>query len=248
MRPLKLKTAKMRSNFLWLLFLLLTFMITLPVSWYGMSKADFFYASLHDNIGIDNHIQRYAPRNRFNKTEFEKTTKDERLVLFHGVVTAIHNKGIGLESLAYIRKSDKESVKLFTEAEVIHLKDVANLLEKLKPVIVAVLFIWLLSMLLIIFKQIKLPSAKRFSILAFVLLVLVVLVLSFGPEKIFNQLHIWVFPDNHQWFFYYEDSLMSTMMKAPDLFAYISIIWGLISVLLTIILLKLLHLFQLSRR
>ncbi len=85
----------MRSNFLWLLFLLTTFIVTLPVSWWGMSKADFFYSSLHDSIGIDSHIQLFAPRNRFNKTEFEKTTKDERLTLFHGVVTAIHNKRTG---------------------------------------------------------------------------------------------------------------------------------------------------------
>jgi len=43
-----------------------------------------------------------------------------------------------------------------------------------------------------------------------------------GPKDVFYQMHIWVFPDNHQWFFYYQDSLMSTMMKAPDLFAGIA--------------------------
>jgi hypothetical protein len=36
-------------------------------------------------------------------------------------------------------------------------------------------------------------------------------------------MHILVFPDDHQWFFYYQDSLMSTLMKAPDLFAGIAI-------------------------
>ena len=95
----------MRSNFLWLLFLLSTFIVTLPVSWWGMAKVDFFYSSLYDNIGIDSHIKRYAPRNRFNKTEFEKTTKAERVDLFHSVVEAIHNKGIGLDSLSYNRAS-----------------------------------------------------------------------------------------------------------------------------------------------
>ena len=39
-----------------------------------------------------------------------------------------------------------------------------------------------------------------------------------GPTAVFYQLHIWIFPDDHQWFFYYQESLMSTMMKAPDLF------------------------------
>jgi len=238
----------MRSNFLWLLFLLFTFMVTLPISWLGMAKADFFYSSLYDSIGIDSHIQRYAPRNRFNKAEFEKTTRDERLILFHGVVKAIHDKGSGLESLAYIQHSNKEKVPLFTEAEVIHLKDVANLIEKSKSITTVVILIWLASILWLLFKRIKLPSAGRFGLLALASLGSLALILSLGPEKVFNQLHIWAFPDNHQWFFYYEDSLMSTMMKAPDLFAYISVIWGLLSGLLTVILLKSMHLIQLSRR
>jgi hypothetical protein len=32
-----------------------------------------------------------------------------------------------------------------------------------------------------------------------------------------------VFPEGHQWFFYYQDSLMSTLMKAPYLFGYIAL-------------------------
>lgn len=234
----------MRANLFWSLFLLLTFVATLPISWWGMAKVDFFYSSLYDGIGIDAHVQHYAPRNRFNKTEFEGTTKDERVDLFNAVVEAIHDKGHGLESLAYVRASNQQRVTLFTEAEVIHLKDVANLLEKLKPVMLGVIFVYLLLMFWVWIKRIKLPSAGRFSSLALMLLGTVVLVLSFGPEKVFNQLHIWVFPENHQWFFYYEDSLMSTMMKAPDLFAYISGIWVFLSIFLTIIILKLMHLVQ----
>jgi hypothetical protein len=238
----------MSSNIKWLLFLLLTFIVTLPISWWGLSKADFFYSELHDSIGIDAHIQRFAPRNRFNKLEFENTTKADRVGLFHGVVNAIHNNGDGLESLAYTRVSNKEKVTLFTEAEIIHLKDVAILIEKLKPIAILLMFIWLVSMLWVLLKNIRLPTVKCFSLLALVLIGTVVLVLSIGPEQVFNQLHIWVFPDNHQWFFYYEDSLMSTMMKAPDLFAYISVIWTFLSILLTIILLRFMHLIQHSRR
>lgn len=213
-----------------------------------MAKVDFFYSSLHDSIGIDDHIQRFAPRNRFNKLEFEKTTKADRVALFHGVVEAIHNKGNGLETLAYSRAYNNESVKLFTEAEVIHLKDVANLLEKLKPIILTIFLVWLVLLFWILFKRRKLPSAKRLASLALLLIFIVFLVLSIGPEKVFNQLHVWVFPDDHQWFFYYEDSLMSTMMKAPYLFAYIAAIWGFISILLSMVLLKLMRLIQGSAR
>ncbi len=238
----------MKANFYWLLFLLLTFVITLPISWWGMAKVDFFYSNLYESIGIDTHIERYAPRNRFNKTEFEKTSKTKRLDLFSGVVDAIHNKGVGIESLSYNRVSDQTKVSLFTDAEVIHLKDVANLLDKLKPVVVALFLVWLLVMSWIFLKRIKLPSAKRLSLLALVLVGVSILLLLLGPEKVFNQLHIWAFPDNHQWFFYYEDSLMSTMMKAPDLFAYISATWALLSIAFTIFLLKVMRLIQQSRR
>lgn len=236
--------SSMKSNLLWLLFLLLTFLVTLPITWVAMSKVDFFYSSLHDAIGIDEHIQRFAPSNRFNKLEFEKTSKQQRVELFHQVGLAIHNNGKGLESLSYLRKSTNQRVLLFTEAEVTHLKDVATLLNKLKPVIFALMFTWLMLLAWILLKRIKLPSLKRFVVLAVILNFGFFSVLLLGPETVFNQLHIWAFPDNHQWFFYYEDSLMSTMMKAPYLFGYISAIWLVLSMLLTFFLIKLLHLLQ----
>ena len=136
----------MKSKVLWFLFLLLSFVVTLPITWVGLSKVDFFYASLHDSIGIDEHIQRYASRNRFNKRDFEKTPKEERYELFSGVVKAIHNKGVGLDQLSYLNKN-KQKTLLFTEAEVTHLKDVANLLAKIKPLILIVLIIWLAALL-----------------------------------------------------------------------------------------------------
>lgn len=49
-------------------------------------------------------------------------------------------------------------------------------------------------------------------------------VLLAGAKKFFYWLHTIVFPADHQWFFYYEESLMSTLMKAPALFAPISIL------------------------
>lgn len=232
----------MRSNILWLLFLLLCFVVTLPVSWLGLTQVDFFYATLHDRIGIDEHIERYAPRNRFDKKDFEKTSKSERVKLFHGVVTAIHNNGDGLDSLSYISKVNTQKTKLFTDAEITHLKDVAVLLNKIKPIVVIVFLVWLISLLLIFWRRIRLPSAMQLTALSFVWIGIALLILFLGPERIFNQLHIWAFPDDHQWFFYYEDSLMSTMMKAPHLFAYISASWVFLSILLTILLFKFMHL------
>ena len=108
--------------------------------------------------------------------------------------------------------------------------------------------IWLAALLWMFWKRIKLPSAKRLAVMSFVWLGLIFLVLLLGPEKIFNQLHIWAFPEDNQWFFYYEESLMSTMMKAPHLFAYISAIWVFLSIILTVVLFKFMNLFLRLRR
>jgi uncharacterized membrane protein len=46
--------------------------------------------------------------------------------------------------------------------------------------------------------------------------------LTVGFREVFYAFHEAIFPPDHQWFFYYQDSLMSTMMKAPFLFGYIA--------------------------
>ncbi len=236
----------MKNKIFWLFFLLLTFIITLPVSWWSMAKADFFYPSLHDSIAIDKHIERYAPRNQNNKKEFELTTKAERVDLFHGIVEAIHDKGNGLESLAYTNSTNNQVI-LLTDAEVLHLKDVAYLLDKIKPVVLATFLVWIMVLLIVYIKRFQIPSSKQLLLNVLPLILIGTIALSLGAEKLFNQLHIWAFPDNHQWFFFYEDSLMSTMMKAPDLFAYISAIWFVISIFLTTILLRVLRLVLTSK-
>ena len=237
----------MKCKFFWFVFLLLSFIVTLPVTWWGLTKVDFFYATLHDQIDIDKHIQTYAPRNQFYKQGFEKTTKQQRVDLFQEVVNAIHNDGRGLENLSFLN-NDQKKTALFTGAEITHLKDVANLLNKLKPILLLIVVIWLLFLLWVFLKRMRLPSIKQYAVMSLLWLAFTVFILLLGPEKVFNQLHIWAFPKNHQWFFYYEESLMSTMMKAPDLFGYISVIWAILSLMLTILLLKSMHLILLKQR
>jgi len=224
----------MKKTF-WVFFLLLSFSVTLPVSWWVLSKADFFYASLYDPIGIDSHIKTYAPKNLKNKKGFEVTSKQTRVELFHGIVESIHIKGEGLKQLSY-QNQQNQKVILLTDVEVIHLQDVANLLEKLKPVAFSVMTLWIILLVVMFIRRVKIPSTKQLSLSTLLIIFIAAMVLSLGPEKVFNQLHIWVFPDNHQWFFYYEESLMSTMMKAPDLFGYIAAMWVLLSFILTVLL------------
>lgn len=233
----------MKSKLLWGGFLLLTFLITLPISWGGLAKVNFLYPTLHDVLGIDKHIETYAPKNRKNRLGFEKTSKEERSQLFLGIVDAIHNKGEGLSSLSYTttQQGVTQSTLLLTDAEVVHLKDVAILLDKLKPAVLLLFLSWSLIIVVLKKKKVGLPNAVQFLMSALVLIVLSGAVLLLGPEKIFNQFHIWAFPDDHQWFFYYEDSLMSTMMKAPVIFAYILVIWVCLSIVLTSLILRILR-------
>ena len=120
----------------------------------------------------------------------------------------------------------------------IHLQDVANLIDTLKWIVSALAIFWLLNILRLWRGRKYLPSGKQLVFSAVLKLGILGVILSFGPEAVFNQLHLWIFPENHQWYFYYEESLMSTMMKAPDLFAYIAGMMALVSLVLTAVLLK----------
>jgi len=50
------------------------------------------------------------------------------------------------------------------------------------------------------------------------------IVMALGPKAVFYWAHTKIFPAGHQWFFYYEESLMTTLMKAPDIFAFIALL------------------------
>ena len=39
----------------------------------------------------------------------------------------------------------------------------------------------------------------------------------------FYQVHVGICPAEHQWFFYYQESLMTTLMHAPQLFGVIAV-------------------------
>jgi len=224
----------------WAGLLILTFVITLPVSWWLLAKIDFGYAYLHDHAGIAENITRYAPKND-TKPDFADTTKQQRVQLFSGIVKSIENQGLGLKSLSYFDKNNNK-VQLLTQAEITHLEDVAVLLQKTSILAGSAALLWLFIVFLLRYQKKRLPPAKQVIASSMVILLILGGLLSLGPEKVFNQLHIWVFPDNHQWFFYYEESLMSTMMKAPDLFAYIAAMWFLLSIILTFVLWKALSL------
>ena len=94
--------------------------------------------------------------------------------------------------------------------------------------------------------KISLPGLKvSLLTLLVIALLLTVVIVAVGPHDVFTALHEFVFPEDHQWFFYYQDSLMTTLMKAPDIFFAIGAAWA---VLATIIYLMITFLFRLIER
>lgn len=208
-----------------------TFIVALSVAWLVLAKVDFLYGVWHDVGGIAEGIEEYGPQNRY-KVGFADTTRDERLRLFAEINTAIHSGGEGLDRIRFQSPSVANSQLLLREPEQVHLRDVAILIDRGFPVAAVVFAVWLAVSAYYLVRRRVLPSLRQ-QIFGpvFLLCLLGLILLVFGAENVFNLLHEWVFPDEHQWFFYYQDSLMSTMMLAPLLFGWIAAVWVLLAIL-----------------
>jgi len=206
------------------LFSLCLLICSVFISWVLLAQVNFAYPALHWSMNIEQHIDKYGPQNRY-RDQFEITDKPEQVRLFAAIVDSIHNQGSGLEDLTYHSPSGEPIDTLLRKPEVIHLQDVSHLISTFYSV--SIVFILLTCLCIGIFKyqNTRLPSLKQqaigilgFSILCFAIVMLI------GPVNVFYALHEWVFPDNHQWFFYYQESLMTVLMKAPDLFGAITVL------------------------
>lgn len=225
----------------WLMVLLL-FWVALFFSWTTLSCVDFMYPMLYKQIEIGASIDKFGPQNRYKK-DFALTSRAERESLFSQIVVAINHNGEGLEDMVYHNPQGQVIDKLLRPAEVVHLKDVAVLLATLRYVTVVASLI-LILVLIYWWKakpKIGFPSVKAAFGGMLVLSVFSTLMLTLiGPTKIFYWLHTKIFPADHQWFFYYQDSLMTTLMKAPDIFAYIAILlvvlaWAYFAILVALV-------------
>ncbi|GAA6135328.1 hypothetical protein NBRC116188_21180 [Oceaniserpentilla sp. 4NH20-0058] len=179
-------------------------------------------------MSIDKHIHKYGPQNKYKKG-FELTNKPEQVRLFSAINHSIHNQGQGLNKITFHNPQGQPINRLLRNPEVIHLKDVANLIDTFYMVSYICLFSFLALLAYLKASNIQLPSIKQqaIGILSFSALCLIA-VMVIGPITVFYALHEWVFPQNHQWFFYYQESLMTVLMKAPYLFGAIA---GLIAIL-----------------
>lgn len=219
------------SALVWTLFSLSTLIGASLLAWQLLRSQNFLYPVWHDVAGIKETIARYGPENRY-RDRFAETTKAERVRLFEGIVHAIHHRGEGLAQLTYHDPQGNAIDRLLRRAEIIHLQDVAKLVDTYLITGWWALGLALFILLLASQKGLALPSLLKLSaMVAGFFGVVAMIVLVIGPVDVFYQLHEWIFPDDHEWFFYYQDSLMTLMMKAPDLFGYIAACWVVLTLL-----------------
>ncbi len=225
----------------WFLLMLSTLVAALFIAWNLFAKVDFLYPVWHEVMDLEQTIQTYGPQNRY-RDHFEQTDRAEQLRLFSHIVESIHQRGEGLEALSYHNPQGERLGTFLTEAEVVHLQDVAHLVMKFHLAGWLSILLSMLLLFLLYKRRAARPSLKEYLISAGIFAILSALALfAVGPKPLFYWLHTVAFPSNHQWFFYYQESLMTTMMQAPDLFAYIAAVWILLALLIQVMLLSAAH-------
>ena len=224
-----------RSYALWTMYSLGSLLVCVWMAWHLTAQANFFYPTWYSVLDINQTIEQTMPKHLYKKN-FVVTDQEEHFRLFAEIVNAIQNRGRGLEEIVYYSPQGNLLGQLLTENEIIHLQDVANLVNLLGWYSIAFILMCLIILSACIFFRIRMPAFKQlcYSMIATVL-VCSLSILMIGAKQFFYWLHTVVFPKNHQWFFYYEESLMSTLMKAPDLFAPISVLIIVVGMIIWII-------------
>lgn len=214
----------------WTIVIASALVAALFFAWQLLSAANFCYPFWYRELRIDRTIGVYGPQNRYRK-DFALTTPAERSRLFFAIVKAVNDGGRGLESIRYHDRQGRRIDTLLRAPEIQHLRDVARLIGAFHVLgWIAVLTFAVALLSLMVGRASKPPGMRLFAYMGVTVLVAVGLVVGLGPERVFYRFHTWIFPAGHQWFFYYQDSLMTTLMKAPDLFAGIAAEWLLLAI------------------
>lgn len=204
------------------LLLPVTLLAACYLAWRALAAVDFLYPWLYAHAGLHENIERYAPENRY-RAGFERTTPAERQRLFAAIGDAVRHGGRGLETLQYRDPEGRVIGLLLRPVEVTHLRDVARLVTWLERAGLVALAGWVALVLAMRLRRLVLPPVGRLVLVTLAGIGgVTALVLAAGPVEVFYAAHRAIFPPDHEWFFYYQDSLMSTMMKAPDLFGWIA--------------------------
>jgi len=210
-------------------------MVCALLSWHLLSKTNFFFHQIYEINELEEHIDRYAPRNR-NRDNFEDTTQEERARIFGEMVSSINSGGSGLSDIEY-RDSSGDTIDTFlTEPEVEHLVDVSDIVSSANRagLMVSGFLLAFYGLNLIVRSRTGAsfwkPAGVVSSLAGICMLALLVVAIIFiiGPRESFHILHEWFFADKGQWYFYFEDSLMTTLLP-EHVFGSIAILLFLVS-------------------
>lgn len=236
----------------WCVFALALLVFSLGISWQVSKATNFLYNVWYQTLEINTLISKSVPKNTQGKRDFPINDVKLHKKKFADIVQSIHHHGDGLTEISYLNHQGILQ-KLLTKSEVQHLQDVANLLDNMTKLWWGNL-LFMLSLLIFYGRKAKqltaesiraMPTAKQKLIALACLVSLVVAMLTiWGFTPIFYYLHTVIFPNDHQWFFYYQDSLMASLMKAPDIFAAIAGQLLLVALLLALIIDAILSLYQ----
>lgn len=201
-------------------------------AWWLSASVNYGFSWFYNVADIGETVIRFGPQNRF-KLDFALTDRAEHERLFGQIAGAINNGGAGLSAMVYRTPDGRVIDTLLRPAEVQHLQDVADLIDRLR---VMALFSGLGAVVLLglaATRKWRLPSLGRMIAGTVVSAAALCLgVALYGAQRLFYAWHTVVFPEGHQWFFYYQDSLMTTLMRAPVIFGYVGGVLAVLAVVL----------------
>lgn len=209
-----------KNSLLWFVCAILTLWLALAAAWWISARLDYGYPLWYRVLAIDEHIGRYAPYHP-TKRDFARLEASTHQQVFARISAAVHGRGEPLTMIQY-QVPGQAPVTLLDDAEVRHLEDVARLLRLAGWATLVVVLLWVPAMAWQ--TRVAPPSLRwRLGVSVVVLGGLTLVLWWVGPKAVFYQLHEWLFPPQNPWFFYWEESLMSTLMKAPYLFGAIAV-------------------------
>jgi len=212
---------KISPYLVWPLVFIGQLLATSLLAWHLLAQVSFAYPLGYKLLELNKHIAEYAPLNR-HIHGFQFTRPKDHWNLFAQITHGVQNNGEGLTEIYFVLPNDTR-IPLMHEAEIIHLQDVSHLINKFYIAGIAGVILWGLFLWIAYRQKLRFPSPRNILLGFFTgIFLLSTLILSIGATRVFYWLHTKVFPEGHQWFFYYEDSLMTTLMKAPDIFAFIA--------------------------
>lgn len=206
--------------FFWFCYASVCLWLAIASSWWFFAQFDYGYRHWYGALSIEEHIDQYASKN-VRRPGFDQLPPERHLAAFAQISRAVHRGGEGLEEIHYDLPGGGR-LPLLVADEIGHLRDVAGLLDVGERVSWGLLLVWPCLAWLVVAGGPVSWRARSAAAGAPLVAVGVWLVVA-GPTAVFYQLHEWLFPPENPWFFYWEESLMSALMKAPVLFGGIAV-------------------------